>query len=87
MSTQGTATASFGAGAQDVAVVVTGQSSITTSNLVEAWPAVLNNDDSPWVEQLKCYAGNIVNGVGFTIYVKPAQGNAIGNYTINWVWN
>lgn len=87
MSTQGTITANFGAGALDIAITVTGQSGITTANLVEAWPAVLANDDSPWVDQIQCWAGNIINGTGFTIYVKPNNGNAIGSYTINWVWN
>ena len=87
MSTQGTATVNFGAGALDASVAVTGQSAITTSNLVEAWAAVSGGDDTPWVDQLQVYAGNIVAGIGFTIYVKPAQGKAFGSFTINWVWN
>ena len=86
MSTQGTATVNFGSGAPDASVVVTGQSGITTANLVEAWPAV-QGDDSAWVDGIQCYAGNIVNGTGFTIYAKPLMGNALGSYTINWVWN
>jgi hypothetical protein len=87
MATQGTATVNFGSGATDASVAVTGQGAITTANLVEAWPLVSGNDDSPWVEHMTAYAGNIINGTGFTIYVKPAVGFAFGSYSIGWVWN
>lgn len=86
MATQGSTTVNFGSGAMEATATVTGQSAITTSNLVEAWPA-WSGDDSPWVEQMEVIAGNIVAGTGFTILVKPAIGKAYGTYTINWVWN
>jgi hypothetical protein len=87
MATQGSTTVNFGSGALDAQVAVTGQAGITTGNLVEAWTSWNGTDDSPWVEQMQCTAGNIVAGTGFTIVVKPAMGRAYGSYTINWVWN
>lgn len=92
MATQGTAVVAFGSGALDARVAVTGQAGITTANLVEAWIAgtdLLGSspNDSDWVEQFTVVATQIVNGVGFTIVVKPAMGNAFGNYNVNWVWN
>ena len=91
MGMQGSTTVSFGSGALDATATVTGMTGLGSGNLVEAWPLLVGGDDSPWVEQIKCYAGNIVpdtgSGGSFTIYVKPAQGNAIGTYSIGWVWN
>ena len=91
MSTQGTATVDFGNGATDVTVAVTGQASITTSNLVEAWIAIVstanNTADNAWVEDLEIDAGNVVNATGFTIYAKCNRGRAFGQYKVNWVWN
>ncbi len=74
MGAQGTATLDFGAfpGASDASVAVTGQGSITTSALVEAWIRPVDTADHTadehMVETIKVFAGNIVNGVGFTIY-------------------
>ena len=92
MATQGTAVVNFGTGALDASVVVTGQSGLTSGNLVEAW-ALCNetvgttNDDSAWVEQMTVLATRIVAGVGFTIVMKPAMRGAIGSYNVGWVWN
>jgi hypothetical protein len=92
MATQGTATVDFGTGAYDTSVAVTGQGAITTANLVEAWmslDATSNNlAGAALAEGLKAYAGDIINGTGFTIYVKcPNPGRAFGQYKVNWVWN
>lgn len=92
MATQGTAIVNFGSGALEARVVVTGQSGITSANLLEAWPACTEtvgdeNDDSAWVEQLQAFATYIVNATGFTIIVKAALGKAHGAYSINWCWN
>lgn len=84
---QGTATIVFGSGALEASTIVTGQTAITGTNLVEAWASWNGIDDSNWVEQMTIRAGKIVAGTGFTILVKPATGMAFGSYTINWVWN
>jgi hypothetical protein len=74
MAGQGTTTIDFGAfpGATDATVVITGQAAITTSNLVEAWinPTATadHTADEHWVDPPEVFAGNIVNGTGFTIY-------------------
>jgi|SRR5215472_3597938 len=74
MGSQGTATLNFGAfpGASDASVAVTGQGSIQSTSLVEAWifPAATadHTADEHWVETIKVMAGNIVVGTGFTIY-------------------
>jgi hypothetical protein len=91
MATQGTAVLDFGTGAMDANVSVTGQGAITTSNLVESWVALTatsnNTADNAWVEPLQVRAGNIQNGIGFTIYGRSLFGRAFGQYNINWVWN
>ena len=74
MSSQGTVTLDFGAfpGASDASVTVTGQTGILSGSLVEAWlfPAdtVDHLSDEHWVESIQVRAGNVVAGVGFTIY-------------------
>jgi hypothetical protein len=71
---RGTATIDFGAfpGASDTSVVVTGQTFIGAASLVEAWvnlgQSADHSPDEHLVETLKVSAGNIVAGVGFTIY-------------------
>lgn len=74
MGAQGTATLDFGAfpGASDAAVAITGQASILAGSLVEAWlfPAATadHTADEHLVETLRVMAGNVVAGVGFTVY-------------------
>lgn len=73
MAIQGTATLDFGAfpGASDASIAVA-SATIGASNLVECWifPATTTDHsvDEHLVEQLLVRAGNIVAGVGFTIY-------------------
>lgn len=76
---QGTTTVNFGTfpGATDAIVNVTGQGSILSTSLVEAWvfPTATadHSADEHWVDGPQVVAGNVVAGTGFTIYasVKP----------------
>ena len=74
MAAQGTATLNFGTfpGGTDATVTVTGQTSILSTSLVEAWISpVATTDhtaDEHWVDPPEVYAGNVVAGTGFTIY-------------------
>lgn len=92
MGAQGTATVDFGAfpGATDTSFDVTGQASITAASLVEAWVVPIatsdHTADEHMLERIKVRAGNIVPGVGFTIYafidydpVHIAQGDSKSN--------
>jgi len=110
MATQGTAVLDFGAfpGAADASVVVTGQAGITAGSLVEAWVSLASattdhSIDEHLLETIKVSAGNIVAGVGFTIYgvnTNPIEEPTLaskhrkyqdpgvyGKFNINWVWN
>lgn len=90
MPAQGTTTLDFGNGSTDTKVSVS-QPSISGSSLVEAWifptSTVDNTTTNHWVEELKVVAGDVQNGVGFTIYGKCTTGLAHGQYTVGWVWN
>lgn len=74
MGAQGTGTVNFGVfpGSSDTSVTVTGQVSILAGSLAEAWifPTATadHSADEHMVETIKVFAGNIVAGVGFTIY-------------------
>lgn len=78
MGAQGTTTVNFGAfpGASDTSVVVTGQGSILSGSLVEAWifPTATadHSADEHWVECIQVMAGNVVASTGFTIYARNA---------------
>ena len=91
MATQGTATIDFGTGKLDTSVAVTGQGAITTANLVEAWlsgTSTSNNlTDASFTDDIEVFAGDVVNGTGFTIYGFCHRGVAFGQYVVNWVWN
>jgi hypothetical protein len=73
MSATGTATLDFGAfpGASDASVAVA-SAGIGAGSLVEAWlfPAATidHTADEHLVETIKVVAGNVVAGVGFTVY-------------------
>jgi hypothetical protein len=81
--TVGTATLNFGVnpGTTDVSLVVTGQTSILSASNVEAFiiPAATadHSIDEHWNDAPLVYAGNIVAGIGFTIYGRTA-GNVYG---------
>lgn len=90
MATQGTATIDFGGKATDTSVSVSAPT-ITGSQLVEAWifptATASNTVDNHWVEDLKVVAGNVQNGVGFTIYAHCRTGFAHGAYQVGYVFN
>jgi hypothetical protein len=73
MATQGTAQVDFGAfpGGSDASLAVA-SATIGAGNLVEAWifPALTadHTADEHLVETINIVAGNVVAGVGFTIY-------------------
>lgn len=70
----GTATLDFGAfpGASDTSVAVVGQAAILATSVVQAWlrpdATADHTADEHRVETLRIEVGNIVAGVGFTIY-------------------
>ena len=72
----GVATVDFGAfpGSSDASVVITGQSGILAGSRVLAFiMATATADhtaDEHWLETISVVAGNIVPGVGFTIYAR-----------------
>jgi len=91
MGAQGTVTVDFGTGKLDTNAVVTGQASILSGSLVEGWlsgAATSNNlNDAGFADPLDVFAGDIVAGTGFTVYVMCRNGSAFGQYVVNWVWN
>lgn len=89
----GTSTLNFGAiGAVGnfVSLAVTGQASIASGSLVEAWLRLEATAEHPLddliYDPILVSAGNIVAGTGFTIYGEMPYGNAYGNYTAAWAW-
>jgi hypothetical protein len=74
MGAQGTTTIDFGAfpGKTDATATITGQASILSGSLVEAWifPVATadHTADEHMLETFKVFAGNVSAGVGFTIY-------------------
>src|SRR6266576_6540103 len=96
MGAQNTALLDFGAfpGASNASLAITGQGAILAGSLVEAWilPAATadHTADEHFAEDIDIFAGNIVAGVGFTIYgFYRGQGDtrAYGKWNVGWVWN
>lgn len=71
---QSVTTINFGAfpGSSDASLVITGQTGIDTSSVVNAWLMPTDTDDHTAdehrLETISVMAGNVVPGVGFTIY-------------------
>lgn len=95
----GTATVDFGAlpGKQDASVAVTGQATIGSGSLVEAWIVPLagtdHTADEHMVEGLKLFTGSLIAGTGFTIYAMHEHGTspgrdhfAWGRFNVGWAW-
>ena len=93
MGTQGTTTINFGAfpGSSDTSVAVTGQATILSGSLVEAWLSPVatadHTADEHLVETIRVMAGNVVAGTGFTIYAvntsqlnEPLTSAGAGNF-------
>jgi hypothetical protein len=74
----------------DASVVVTGQTAIEAGAHVDVW---LQGDatgdhgaDEHLVETLSLRAGDVVPGVGFTVYGVVDYGGATGEYQVRWAW-
>ncbi len=102
MGAQGTASLNFGSfpGESDTTVAITGQSGILSNSLVEAWifPSATSDHsaDEHIVDPPRIMAGNVVAGVGFTIYgvdqnkLSDPQGRSpkvYGSWNVAWVWS
>lgn len=82
----GTTTVDFGSGATDAIVSVSTSGSWTLANaFINAIASSNNTADAHAVENLQCYAKDIVAGTGFNVYVKCTQGLANGQYNVAWV--
>lgn len=60
-----------------------------TANITVSLPVRASSNhtaDEHWVEELDVYAGNIVAGVSFTIYLKCKRGTATGNFNVDWLY-
>lgn len=93
MATQGTATVNFGPwpGVTDTTLVITGQSAIASTALVEAWLApratVNHSADEHLVDGPILLAGNITPAIGFTVAAQSRGLALYGLWSINWVYN
>lgn len=91
MGASGTATLNFGATpVSDVSLAIA-QPAILAGSLVEAWIWPLttadHTADEHLVEDLHVYAGTVVAGVGFTIYLLSRNLNgSFGEWSVAWVW-
>jgi formylmethanofuran:tetrahydromethanopterin formyltransferase len=93
-TTTGSSTADFGAtpGTDYIQIVVTGQTGIVAAtSKVDAWKSIKATTNHTLedvvISHFEVFAGNIVDGVGFTIYVISRQGRLTGQYIIDWVWS
>jgi len=97
MGSQGTAEVNFGVhpGATHATIAVTGQATIASGSLVEAWirpvASADHSEDEHMVENLRVIARDIIAGTGFTIHVTEGPDNGEskpwGRWTLAWVWN
>ena len=93
VSQEGTTTVNFGAfpGKQDTTASVAAANIAAGSN-VNAWLVATatadHSVDEHWVDPPIITAGNIVPGVGFTIYAISRDGGLdYGQWTVQWAWN
>ena len=93
MGASGTTTIDFGAfpGKTDASVDVTGQGSIVSGSLVEAWLRPVDTADHTAdehrVEEIQVVADTIVAATGFTIFGRTRNRLIYGLWTVAWVWN
>ena len=89
----GTTTLDFGAspGTAMASVDVTGLGTIGAGSRVQAWVVATatadHSADEHVAESLKIVAGNVVAGVGFTIYGEAMIGFANGTFTVAYSWS
>jgi hypothetical protein len=95
MAATGTATVDFGAlpGTGDASTVITGQSTILSGSLVEAWLVPADSTDHTAdehrVDGPRVMAGNVIAGTGFTIYATAEErpgSRLYGVWSVAWVW-
>lgn len=94
MGAQGTTVIDFDAapGTNQMSISVTGQSSILSGSLVEAWisPTPTADHNLPEILLLSQHVGlvahDIVAGTGFTI-TATTELRLTGQLSVNWVWN
>jgi len=91
----GTATIAFGAapGTNTSSVVITGQTAIVSGSRIKVWfQGDSTSDHNSYAhtfglsKEVALSAGNIVNGVGFTIYA-TTQLRLTGNIVCRWEWS
>jgi len=94
MGAKGTTTVDFGAhpGATEASASVTGQSSIASDSLAEAWlfPVATadHSVDEHVVDGPLVFATSIVAGSGFTIRAVTRSGDRVyGIWNVAWVWD
>ena len=92
MAVVGTATLDFGAsGSAFNSVAVTGQASILTSSVAEAFFMGDTSTDHTVEDHIitgslcKLICSSLVAGTGFTIFASAEQ-TLYGKYTVHWVW-
>lgn len=89
----GTSTIDFGSfpGANEASVAVTGQTSILSNSVAEAYimseaSANRTANDHRYVGlYITLTCGDVVAGTGFTIYARSLD-KMTGQYSIRWVW-
>lgn len=94
MGAKGTTTVDFGAhpGATEASATVTGQGTIASDSLAEAWlfPVATadHSVDEHIVDGPLVFATSVTAGVGFTIRALTRNGqNLTGSFSVGWVWD
>jgi hypothetical protein len=95
MAVQGTSIINFGAapGTTQVALAVTGQTSILSGSYVEAWMMADSTADHNAEEhklmaaKIGLVCGSVVAGTGFTITATSPDVRLTGQWSVRWVWN
>ena len=87
---KGQVTVNFGAfpGASDVQVTVSDTGVLSTSSVIASVLPAATADhsvDEHWLEEMEIRAGNIVAGVGFTIYARTRNTRLYGAWNIGWI--
>lgn len=87
----GTATASFGSGADRIVVTVSGQTGLTTAGHAEAWVSRdTTSDHSADEHELLARDARLVTeitGAGAFDVAVVCESDWHGDFTIHWVWN
>lgn len=89
---RGVAIIDFGASGQDIAsLAITGQTLIqTTSAILVSTLAIASADhsaDEHIAEEIDVFAGLIVAGTGFTIYMRTRTLALKGKWNVAWMWS